>query len=56
MSVPVAALFFSEPPFIVKEAGYTTPNQYDVQLTGGLRLRNFLFIGAGVWYIAQPAA
>lgn len=38
------------------EVGYTTPNQYDVQLTGGLRLRNFLFIGAGVGYIAQPDA
>ena len=38
------------------DAGYTTPNQYDVQLTSGLRLRNFLFIGAGMGYIAQPDA
>lgn len=30
------------------EVGYTTPNQYDVQLTGGVQLRNFLFVGA-VW-------
>lgn len=38
------------------EVGYTTPNQYDVQLTGGVQLRNFLFVGAGLGYVAQPDA
>ena len=38
------------------EVGYTTPNQYDVQLTGGLSLNNAFFLGAGVGYVAQPDA
>lgn len=32
------------------EVGYTTPHQYDVQLTGGMQLRNFLFVDAGPGY------
>ena len=38
------------------EVGYTTPNQYDVQLTGGLSLNNAFFLGVGVGYVAQPDA
>lgn len=38
------------------EGGYTTPNQYDVQVTAGLRLSNYLFVGVGAGLILQPDA